>query len=332
MNVTILIVLILLVPQVYYFIKEKQYKSLNMTSKFFKRSTLSIKDNYEEIYLTNTDGFDLFVRILTCNNPKGIVHIIHGVAEHSGNYMDFAKFLNDHDYIVVMDDHRGHGRSLSTDYPNGYMARGQELVDDEVMVAKYMKEKYPDLKYYMLGHSMGSMIARLVLRENDSLIDKLIVMGTVPVNKAAWLGVFFENIVCFYFGENTQSRLIDKVVGAENIDFISYNQENIDTKLNDPLRISKFKIAYSRALIELNMMLGKKSKYLVNNPNLDIYNMVGEDDIITKGEKGVKSSLKFLSDLGYKNISTMTYPNMKHEILCEDDKHIVYKDILEFFE
>lgn len=332
MYIIFIILLILLIPQFYYWIKEKQYKSLNMASKFFKRASVYRKENYEEIYLTNTDGFDLFVRIFTCDNPKGVVQIVHGVAEHSGNYMDFAKFLNDNGYIVIMDDHRGHGRSLSNSYPNGYMARGQELIDDEVMVAKYMKEKYPDLKYYMIGHSMGSMIARLFLRENDRLLDKLIIMGTVPVNKAAWIGVFLENIACFYLGDKTKSRLINKIIGAEDDDFISYSSENINKKTKDPLRISKFKIAYSRSLIELNKMLGKKSDYKTKNPDLVIYNMVGEDDIITKGKKGVKSSLDFLSDLGYKNVYSKTYPNMKHEILCEKDKYLVYRDILEFWE
>lgn len=80
------------------------------------------------------------------------------------------------------------------------------------------------------------------------------------------------------------------------------------------------------------MMLGRKSKYLVNNPELEIYNMVGEDDIITKGKDGVKSSLEFLSDIGYKNISSTTYPNMKHEILNEKDNDVVYADILQYLE
>ena len=73
-----IILLILLIPQVYYWIKERQYKSLNMASKFFKRTSVHSEKNYEEMYLTNTDGFDLFVRILTCDNPKGIVQIVHG--------------------------------------------------------------------------------------------------------------------------------------------------------------------------------------------------------------------------------------------------------------
>lgn len=326
---TIIIILILLIPQIFYLIKEIRYKSLDMTSKFFKRCAVKKDEFYEEAYLTNTDGFDLFVRILTCENPKGIIQLVHGVAEHGGNYMDFAKFLNKNGYIVVMDDHRGHGKSISTSYPNGYMKRAEEIVDDEIMISKYMQEKYPDLEYNLLGHSMGSMLARLFIRENDDLIDKLILTGTVPVNKMSAIALFFFNIGCFFFGEKGESRLIDALVGSKGLDFISYDEENIRIKANDPLRIFKFKTGYSRVLIEINKKLGQKSKYKCKNKGLRIYNMVGEDDIITKGDKGIANSLDLLKAIGYTNIESKVYKNMKHEILNETAKDVVYQDILD---
>ena len=144
--------------------------------------------------------------------------------------MEFARFLNQNGYIVAIDDHRGHGRSISSAYPNGYMNMAEELVDDEIMIANYMKDEYPNLEYYMIGHSMGSMIARLFLIRHDDMLDKSIVMGTVPVNKFSFLGVFFLNIACFYLGSKTESRLINSVVDASGLDFISYDRENIEVK------------------------------------------------------------------------------------------------------
>lgn len=332
MNKIIVILLVLLIPQIYYLIKEIRYKSLDMTRKFFKRQTVRKEDYYEEAYLTNTDGFDVFIRILTCENPKAIVQLVHGVAEHSGNYMDFARFLNKNGYIVVIGDHRGHGKSLSTAYPNGYMRRAEELVDDEIMIAKFMKKIHPDLKYYLIGHSMGSMIARLFIRKNDELIDKLILTGTVPTNGLSAFALFLFNIGCFYLGDKGESRLIDALVGAKGLDFISYDGENIGIKANDPLRIFKFKTGYSRTLVEINKKLGQRSQYACQNKELKIYNMVGEDDIITKGANGIKSSLDFLRAIGYTNIQNKVYKNMKHEILNETNKEIVYDDILRFFD
>lgn len=330
--INIIIILISLIPQIYYLIKEIRYKSLNMTSKYFKRQTVRKEDFYEEVYLTNTDGFDSFVRILSCENPKAIVQLIHGVAEHSGNYLDFANFLNKNGYIVVIGDHRGHGKSISTAYPNGYMKRAEEIVDDEIMIAKYMQKEYPGLNYYMLGHSMGSMLARLFIRKNDDLLDKLILTGTVPTNPLSVFALFFFNIGCFFFGDKGESRLIDALVGAKGLEFISYDGENIGIKANDPHRIFKFKTGYSRVLVEINKKLGRKSTYKCKNKDLEIYNMVGEDDIITKGDKGIKSSLDFLKSIGYRNIQNKVYKNMKHEILNETDKKMVYNDILKFFD
>ncbi|WP_297688711.1 alpha/beta fold hydrolase [uncultured Anaerococcus sp.] len=329
MKIFFIILIILIIPQLYYLRKEGFYKSLAMTSKYFKRLTISEDKNHEELYLTNTDGNDIFVKIYKTDKPKGLVQLVHGMSEHGGNYDDFANFLADNGYIVAIADHRGHGRSISNAYPNGFMQRAEELIDDQAMLSKYLKAAYPDQKLFMLGHSMGSMIARLYLRKNDKLIDKLILTGTVPGNAFAPVGVFFLNILCFYFGENHESQIIDYIVGAgKGLDFISFNEENIKNKENDPMRIFKFKLGYSRALIELNQKLTRSRTYELANPNLKIYNLVGESDPITKGEKGIKSSLAFLNNLGYKNINSKVYKDMKHEILNETDKKIVYEDIL----
>lgn len=333
MKFMIAILILLIIPQLYYFRKERFYKSLLMASKYFKRLTIREDESHEDLLLTNTDGNDIFVRIYKAENPKALVQLVHGMGEHGGNYDHFAKYLAKNGYIVAVSDHRGHGKSLSNTYPNGYMQRAEELVDDQVMLSKYLKETYPEKKLYMLGHSMGSMVVRLFLRKNDNLIDKLIVTGTVPGNPVAGLGVFFLNILCFYFGEKHESGIIDYIVGTGNgIDFISFDQENIRYKASDPLRISNFSLAYSRALIELNQKMIKSRSYEVKNPDLEIYNLVGESDPITKGPKGVKSSLDFLKGLGYKNIKSKVYKNMKHEVLNETDKEIVYQDIIDIFD
>lgn len=332
-SILLIILLILIIPQIYYHIRARRHKSLDMTSKYFERYRVKDLENYKEIYLTNTDGFDQFVRILDHENPKGLVQLVHGMSEHSGNYLDFAKFLNDNGYLVIIGDHRGHGKSISEKYPNGYMREAEELVDDQIMISKYIKSIYPDKKLYLLGHSMGSMIARLYLRESDILIDKLVLTGTVPRASISGLGLFFARVGCFYFGEMMESDIIDTIVGAgKGLDFISYNQENIREKNSDPMRIFKFKISYTRVLIEFNKLLGQKNTYKVQNKDLKIYNMVGIDDPITKGEEGIRDSIGFLNDLGYKNIQNKVYDNMKHEILNETGKEKVYEDMLEVFD
>ena len=334
MKYVLIILLILLIPQIYYYIQERRHKSINPGKKFYKKFDVRNISNYREYYLTGADGFDSFVRELENENPKAVVQLVHGMSEHGSNYMDFAKYLSDNGYAVVIHDHRGHGKSLSERYPNGHMQRASELVNDTSIVTKYIKTKYKDVPIYMLGHSMGSMTARVFLQENDDLINKLILTGTPPPDGFAKIAYFFANVFCFYIGSHQRSNIINQLVGNGDgsLDFISYDQDNRDDKYNDSMRIFNFTIGYSKVLIEINKKLSQKSKYKMKNRNLPIYNLTGKDDMITKGEKGVKRSLSLLRDLGYKNIASKTYNKMRHEILNETEKDIVYEDIIKILE
>lgn len=329
-----IVLAILLIPQAYYYIKERRYRSINPGRKFYKKIDVRRIDNYREYYLTGSDGFDTFVRELENPNAKAVVQLVHGMSEHGGNYMDFAKYLYDNGFAVIIHDHRGHGKSLSEKYPNGHMERASELVNDTAMVTKYIKAKYPGQKIYMLGHSMGSMTARVFLKENDDLIDKLILTGTPPQDPLAKVAYFFANIFCFYIGNHQRSNVINYLLGtgSDSLDFISYDEDNREDKYQDPLRIFNFTIGYTKTLIEINKNLAQKSKYKVKNKDLPIYNLTGKDDIITKGPKGVKRSLDLLKNIGYKNIANKGYDKMRHEILNETNREDVYKDILKILE
>lgn len=334
MKYVLIIALILLIPQIYYCIQERRHKSINPGKKFYKKYDVRSISNYREYYLTGADGFDSFVRELENENPKAVVQLVHGMSEHGGNYMDFAKYLSDNGYAVFIHDHRGHGKSLSERYPNGHMQRASELVNDTAMLTKYIKAKYKDVPIYMLGHSMGSMTARVFLQENDDLINKLILTGTPPPDGFAKIAYFFANVFCFYIGSHQRSNIINHLVGTGDgsLDFISYDEKNREDKYNDPLRIFNFTIGYTKVLIEINKKLSQRSKYKMKNRNLPIYNLTGRDDMITKGEKGVKRSLSLLRDLGYKNIASKTYNKMRHDILNETEKDIVYADIIKILE
>ena len=73
-----------------------------------------------------TEKFQSFDKtILQCylwndvKNPKGVVQISHGMAEHARRYDAFAKFLNANGYIVFADDHRAHGMTSTKQSANG---------------------------------------------------------------------------------------------------------------------------------------------------------------------------------------------------------------------
>ena len=110
--------------------------------------------------------------------PKAVVQLIHGIAEHIGRYDDFARFLNSHGYVVAADDHMGHGGSVENGV-KGYFSGGWlSAVEDEKRLHDEIAAQYPALPYFILGHSMGSFLLRTYLYTYPDAVDKAVISGT----------------------------------------------------------------------------------------------------------------------------------------------------------
>ena len=180
---------------------------------------------------------------------------------------------------------------------------------------------------------MGSLICRNYLQKYDDTIDKLVLTGTVGFIPIASLGIFIGNILTFYLGEKRKSNILDLLSGISSKDpsWISYNEENVRMKNNDPMRLSRFLARSNVCLFSLVNDLNKNKKYKLKNKNLQIASLNGVDDDVTGGEKGLMNTKKILSSIGYKNLYFKTYDHMKHEVLNEDNRMEVFEDIDMFF-
>ena len=93
----------------------------------------------------------------------GILQLVHGMQEFIERYDDFARFMSENGYLVVGHDHLGHGASVADENSYGYFAEkngNKVLLADMRSLHRMMSEKYPEVPYFMLGHSMGSVLAR----------------------------------------------------------------------------------------------------------------------------------------------------------------------------
>ena len=96
---------------------------------------------------------------------RGIVQISHGMCEYFSRYTPFAKYLCSLGFIVCGNDHIGHGASVSRPSELGFFAARDGwkfLIEDIKQLTDLMQRRYPNLPYFLLGHSMGSLIARLL--------------------------------------------------------------------------------------------------------------------------------------------------------------------------
>ena len=94
--------------------------------------------------------------------PVAVIQIAHGVCEHIDRYDDFARFLASKGYVVCGNDHIGHGKSVESMEDLGFTAEKEgyrRFVDDMHILYSIMRHKYPELPYFLFGHSMGSLCA-----------------------------------------------------------------------------------------------------------------------------------------------------------------------------
>ena len=291
----------------------------------------------KNVKLDSVNNYKLSLAVFESESPKGVVQIVHGMQEHKERYYTFAEFLIKNGYHVVVSDMRGHGEDAPI---LGHIAdkHGEKLlIEDQRNIYKYIKEQYGDLPVILLGHSMGSIISRVLMQTNSKDYAKIVLSGYVSPNPASGAAVilgnmqankkksskFLANLALGPYTKSVKDRRTD-------LDWLSYNEDNVDEYIKDPLSGIDFTNGSFSALFHLLNAMGKAKKYKNINEELPILLAGGEDDPCTGVAKGRASSRRVLEKAGFKNISAITYQHMRHEILNEKDNQKVYQDILNF--
>ncbi len=115
--------------------------------------------------------------------PKALIVLIHGYGEHLGRYHHVAAALNAHDYAVVGIDNRGHGRSGGT---RADVVAFDDFVDDLQTLIQCLSPDEAVLPRFMLGHSLGGLIAtRYALRHQAELAGLVLSGAAIQVSGSA---------------------------------------------------------------------------------------------------------------------------------------------------
>ena len=195
--------------------------------------------NKNEFYYLSADGKTQIhaVEWIPDEKPKAILQIAHGVTEYILRYEQFAEYLVKKGIMVVGNDHLGHGKSIAKDSEPMYFGptgSWKWAVEDMYTCTKMIKEKYPEIPYYMLGFSLGSFLLRTYLIEYPGIADAAIIMGTgetPPVQIA--LAKFIANKEAKKVGENHTSPMIKKLTFDTYNKFFAPNRTDYDWLCSD---------------------------------------------------------------------------------------------------
>ena len=288
----------------------------------------------ENIKIKASDGLILDAIYSKVDNPKALIVIVHGMVEHKERYNELIEVLNNNSYSTIIADLRGHGKSINDEYQLGMIGSIDQMVDDVYLVMKYIKNDNPGIKTYLYSHSMGTLISRAFIKKYSFEIEKLILSGTVAYKPGCGLGVSAAKRR-IKRNKNGYSTLLymmsNNLSKSEDVSWLSYNEQNVKDYMEDPLCGYKFTNYSNYVLFTMTHNLHKHNNENKVNKDLKILSISGIDDRTTNYTKGVKDSLKHLNKEGFENTRFIEYPQMKHEILAEKNKEIVFKDIIAFF-
>ena len=287
-----------------------------MTQKFIRIklkeiNRMEVPKVKKTVYLTSKqDGLKLHVLLMEPEEePKGIVQIVHGMAEHKERYEPFMEMLCKQGYISIIHDHRGHGKSIRAKEDLGYFydESGKAIVEDVHQITQWAKDRYGEMPYHLFGHSMGSLVVRCYLKKYDNELDSLIICGSPSENKAAKAATLLAKAACKIrphkrgdFFQKLAFGLYGKILeeGESENSWISYNKENVKAYDENPLDGFLF--------------------------------IAGADDPCIGSKKQYAKAMTTLKKRGYNNVRGMLFLNRRHEILNEDGVEKVYKAVLSF--
>lgn len=275
------------------------------------------------------------------NEIKGIVQFSHGMSEHKERYFNFMEYLSNNGYVCIINDHRGHGNSVKDKNDLGYFYTEDVnyIIDDLYDITSYIKNKFPNKKLYLFSHSMGTLVARGYMQKYDNEIEKIILCGTPTRNQFTSFAIFMAYLFKTIGMGKKPNKILNYLTFAsynkeykkEN-EWLSKNPENISIYNDDELCGFIFT---TNGFINLYKLLKKAfepQKYEMKNKNLDIFLIAGEDDPVIQSRQKFKELEEFLKKLGYKNIRSKLYPELRHEILNEKEYEQIYRDVLKFLE
>ena len=284
------------------------------------------------------------IRVRRCTPeaaPVGIVQIAHGIAEHVERYDAFASYLADNGYLVVANDHLGHGRSINDESDLGFFAEngGWDLVvGDMRRLYEQTHAEFPGLPYFLFGHSMGSFLTRTYLIRHPDGLAGAILSGTGQQIPPVVAGGKMMGRQALRHGAKYKSERLNKIAfGSYNnrypdrrtpYDWLSRDNAAVDKYIEDPLCGFIPSVSLFVDMMKGIEFIGSKANCDKMNKDLPVFLVSGDMDPVGEFGKGVLRVYDIFLSAGMNDVALKLYHNCRHELLNELNRDNVMKDLL----
>lgn len=268
-------------------------------------------------FASNADGMSIQVYVWRpANEPRALVVIAHGAAEHASRYKRFSRALNDAGMEVWAADHRGHGQTSGLEGRGDFGAGGWDaLVADVGQLIAIAREARPGLPVALFAHSMGGYAGQQLAPDGSRTIDALILSGTTareqlpPGETPVW----------------EPNKAFEPA--RTPFDWLSRDEAEVDKYVVDPFcGFPLLPRAPGRA--PHPALLGDLETLRRIRPDLPCLFVAGDEDPVNRGMAGLRQLERWWRDAGVQRVDTLYYAGGRHEMLNETNRDEVTRDII----
>jgi alpha-beta hydrolase superfamily lysophospholipase len=250
--------------------------------------------------------------------PRAVVQFAHGYGEHAGRYEQLFDALTSHGYTVYADDHIGHGRTGSRQHGGDAAKLGRLVpgsvrtaVDALAQMSETIRAENPSVPLVLIAHSWGSFMAQILFNRHPDWYDAVVLSGTVLRQ----------------LGSGNLGDLNKRWAGPEatGMEWLSRDPKVVQAYIDDPLTTT-VPMGKNFGLRAQLSMMGLPSRKL--RPETPLLLMVGRDDPVGGPVSVHKLANAYKTRGKLTDVTTLVYPEDRHEIFNEPDQAEVRADLL----
>jgi len=300
---------------------------------------------------TDQDGIEIFVYKWEPDiEPKAVVQIVHGLAEHAKRYTRVAEYLCKEGYICYAHDARGHGRTAG-DLTEATLAGNAGVlglngwrgaVNDIHELSMIIKKANPNLQLFLIGHSWGAMLSQDYIQEWGHEINGCILSGTngevnMSLTKDGKIiieeemkkrGITEPSQKLNDLNFKSNNRDWEKEEEATGFEWLSRDKTEVQKYVDDP-----WCGFISPASLWMEFRYGMEKIYDLENEqkiskDLPIFIIAGSLDPIGNKTIGLKALINRFEKYGIKDVTYKFYQDARHELFNETNREEVLSDVI----
>lgn len=298
----------------------------------------------EKIPFTSVAGRPLTLYLWQTDAPcRGVIQLVHGMAEHIARYDRLARALCAAGYTVAGHSHLGHGEDARED-ELGFFGRKDgwdHLVEDVHAAHEMLLKRFPDQRFAILGHSMGSFVTREYLLRYGGDLTAAVICGTgwfpgplcsVARAAAALCGVFG--------GWQKPAPLVDRLMSKDNNKAFAPVRTPFDWLSRDTAEVDKYMADLRCGFLftargYYDMFTGLKNLSRLHRlaalpGDLPVLFISGDADPIGTQGKGVSTVAQQFRDAGVRDVTVRLYPGARHELFNETNRDEITAELIDW--